>query len=182
MVAIGVVFGREAVNLGVLVEIVGGVGFALGNGAIADVVVGVRNGVGGGEFVADVVAVVLVVLENAAAEQVVGVDVGGVGVVRDGGEEVTVGFVTPCDDSLIGIDQLRLEVGACEVVPRKAVGFGDAARDGVIGDGLLAVAIHAIADIAAEGGVMADGGLVIQQLYSLLGLLIHKLTLFQGRV
>ena len=57
---------------------------------------------------------------------------GGQGNRGDGGEEVAVGFVTPCDHGLIGIGEFRLEVGTREVVPRKAVGFCDATCGGVV--------------------------------------------------
>ena len=77
------------------------------------------------------------------------------------------GFVRPRDDSLIGIGQLRLEVGPREVVPRKAIGFGDAARDGVIGDGLFAFPIDGVADITTEGVVVAGEGLGVKAAYLL---------------
>ncbi len=160
LISIRIVLGHEVVDGGVLVEVVGGVGFAFGGGAIADVVVIVGDLVGGDEFIADVVAVLLVVLRGAAAKDIIGVDVRGIGGVGDGGEEVAVGFVTPCDHGVIGIGEFRLEVGAREVVPRKAVRFGDAARGGVIGDGLLAIAIHGVAHIATEGIPMKGEGFI----------------------
>ena len=43
LVAVGVVLRHETVNLRVLVEIIGGVGLALGDGAVSDVVVGIGN-------------------------------------------------------------------------------------------------------------------------------------------
>ena len=58
--------GDEVVDGGVLVEIVGGVGLAFGCRAIADVVVGVGNIIGSDEFIADVVAVLLVIDKHTA--------------------------------------------------------------------------------------------------------------------
>ena len=52
------------------------------------------------------------------------------------------GFVRPRDDGLIGIGQLRLEVGAREVVPTEAIGFGDTAGGWVIGDELFTGVVH----------------------------------------
>ena len=66
MYSIVVVLGHEVVNRGVLVEVVGGVGLAFGGGAISDVIVIVGDLVGGGELVADVVAVLLVIDKNTA--------------------------------------------------------------------------------------------------------------------
>ena len=43
LVAIRVVLGREVVDGGILVEVVGGVGFAFGGRAVSDVVVGIGN-------------------------------------------------------------------------------------------------------------------------------------------
>ena len=43
LVAIRVVLGREVVDGGVLVEIIGGVGLAFGGGTVSDVVVGIGN-------------------------------------------------------------------------------------------------------------------------------------------
>ena len=43
LIAIRVVLGHEVVDLRVLVEIIGGVGFALGSRTVADVVVGIGN-------------------------------------------------------------------------------------------------------------------------------------------
>ena len=133
LVAIRVVLGREIVNRGVLVEVVGGVGLALGDGAVADVVIGVGNFVCGNQFITDVVPVLLVVFGGSAAKEIIGVDVGGIGGVGDGGEEVAARFVCPCDHSLIGIGEFRLEVGACKVVPAEAVGFGNRAYGRSVG-------------------------------------------------
>ena len=108
LISIVVVLGREVVDGGVLVKVVGGVGLALSGRAISDVVVGIGNFVCGNQFIADVVPVLLVVLGGAATKEIVGVDVRGIGGVGDGGEEVAVGFVRPRDDSLIGIGQFRL--------------------------------------------------------------------------
>ena len=104
LVTIGIVLGREVVDGGVLVEVVGGVGLAFGSGTVShlayargriysNVVVIVGDVIGGGQLIADVIAILLVVLGGAAAEEVVGVDVGGIGGVGDGGEEVAMGFV-----------------------------------------------------------------------------------------
>ena len=67
MYSIVVVLGREAVNRGVLIEIVGGVGLALGGRAVSNVVVGIGNFVCGNLFIADVVTTVLVIDKNTAA-------------------------------------------------------------------------------------------------------------------
>ena len=66
LVSIVVVLGREVVDGGVLVEIVGRVGLTLGGGTIADVVIGIGNFICSDEFIADVVAVLLVVDKNIA--------------------------------------------------------------------------------------------------------------------
>ena len=57
LVSVGIVLGREVVNLGVLVEIVDDIGLALGGDAVADVVVGVGEALTGDELVARVVGV-----------------------------------------------------------------------------------------------------------------------------
>ena len=57
-----VVLGREVVNRRVLIEVVGGVGFAFGGRAVSDIVIVVRDIVCRDELVADVVTVLLVVL------------------------------------------------------------------------------------------------------------------------
>ena len=76
LISIVVVLGREVVNGGVLVEVIGGVGLALGDGAVSDIVIGVRDIVCGDELVAGVVAVLLVVDKNtAAAKKIVGVGI-----------------------------------------------------------------------------------------------------------
>ena len=80
LIAIVVVLWREVINGGVLIEVVGGVGLAFGGGTISDVVVIVGDIVCGNQFIADVVAVLLIVLGGAAAEKVVGVNVRGIGV------------------------------------------------------------------------------------------------------
>ena len=133
LIAIVVVLWREVIDGGVLVEIVGGVGLAFGCRAISDIVVGIGSVVGGDQLIADVIGILLVILGGAAAEKVVGVDVSRIGGVGDGGEEVAVRFVTPRDHIFVGIGQLRLEVGAREVVPTEAIGFGDAACGGIGG-------------------------------------------------
>ena len=63
-----VVLGREVVD--------GGGGFALGGGMVAGVGVNVRNLIGGNEFLADVVAVALIIFRDAAAKEGVGVGIG----------------------------------------------------------------------------------------------------------
>ena len=119
LISIRIVLGREVIDGDVLVEVVGGVGLAFGGRAVSDVIVGIGNIVCGNELVTDVVTVLFVVLRGTAAEKVVGVDVSGIGGVGDGGEEVAVRFVTPRDDGVIRIGQLRLEVGACKIFPLK---------------------------------------------------------------
>ena len=67
LIAIVVVLGREVVDGGVLVEVVGGVGLALGGRAVSNVVVCIGNFVCGNQFIADVVTIVLVIDKNTAA-------------------------------------------------------------------------------------------------------------------
>ena len=73
MYSIVVVLGHKVVNRGVLVEVVGGVGLAFGDDAVSHlayargrmysiVVVIVGDLVGGDEFIADVIGILLVVL------------------------------------------------------------------------------------------------------------------------
>ena len=80
LVSIVVVLGREVVDGGVLVEIVGGVGLAFGGGTVShlayargrmysDVVVGIGNFVCGNQFITDVVAVLLVIDKNTATSK-----------------------------------------------------------------------------------------------------------------
>ena len=152
---------REVVDGRVLVEVVGGVGFAFGGRAVSDVVIGVGDIVCRDELVADIVPVLLLIFRSAAAEEIVGVDVRGIGGVGDGGKKVAVGLVRPCDHSLIGIGEFRLEVGTREVVPAETVGFSDAAGGGVIGDGLLTIAIHGVAHRPPVGVPVAGEGLGI---------------------
>ena len=66
LIAIVVVLWREVIDGGVLVEIVGGVGLAFGCRAISDIVVGIGKVVCGNQFIADVVAVVLVIDKHTA--------------------------------------------------------------------------------------------------------------------
>ena len=66
LVAVGVVFRHEVVNGGILVEIIGGVGLAFGGRAVTDVIVGIGNFICSDEFIADVVAVLLVIDKNTA--------------------------------------------------------------------------------------------------------------------
>ena len=161
LVAVGVVLGHEVVDFGVLVEIVGDVGLALGGRAVSDVVVIVGDIVCGDELIADVVAVLLVVLRGSAAKEVVGVDVCGIGGVGDGGEEVAVGFVRPRDHGLIRIGQLRLEVRSWQIRPLKTIGFRNTPRSGIINNGLFPLVVHAVAHVPAEGVPMAGEGLGI---------------------
>ena len=69
MVAIRVVLGREVVNRRVLIEGVGRVGLTFGGGTIADVVVGIGNFVCGNQFIAGVVAIVLVIDKTTATSK-----------------------------------------------------------------------------------------------------------------
>ena len=84
MYSIVVVLGREVVDGGVLVEVVGGVGFAFGGRAVShlayargrmysDVVVGIGNIVCGNKLVSDVVTILIAVLQGVAAKKVGGV-------------------------------------------------------------------------------------------------------------
>ena len=80
LVTVSVVFRREVVDGGVLVETVGGVGLAFGGGAVShlayargriysDVIVIVGDLIGRNEFIANVVAVLLLIFRGAAAEE-----------------------------------------------------------------------------------------------------------------
>ena len=66
LIAIVVVLWREVIDGGVLVELVGGVGFTLGGRTVSDVIVGIGNFICSDEFIADVVAVLLVIDKNTA--------------------------------------------------------------------------------------------------------------------
>ena len=101
LVSVSVILWREVVDGGILVEVVGGVGFAFGDGTVSDIIVGIRSVIRGDQLIADVVAVRLAILRGATAEKVVGVNVGGIGGVGDGGEEVAVEFIRPCDNGFI---------------------------------------------------------------------------------
>ena len=72
MYSIGVVLWHEVVNRGVLVEVVGGVGFAFGGRAVShlayahgriysDVVVGIGNIIGGDQLITGVVGILRVI-------------------------------------------------------------------------------------------------------------------------
>ena len=76
MVSVRVVLGHEVVDGGVLIEVVGGVGFTLGDRTVSDVVVIVGDIIGSDEFIADVVAVLLIVLRSSAAEEVIRIGIG----------------------------------------------------------------------------------------------------------
>ena len=158
LIAIVVVLGHKVVNRGVLVEVVGGVGFAFGSGAISNIIVGIRSVIRGDQLIANVVAVLLIVLGGAAAEEIIGVDVRGIGGVGDGGEKVAMGFVSPCDHGVIGIGQLRLEVRSRQIRPLEAIGFQNAPCGGIINDGLLAVVVHRIALFPPEDVPMMGEG------------------------
>ena len=69
LISVCVVLGREVVNRGVLVEVVGRVGLAFVGGTISDVIVGIGNIVCGNELVSDVVTILLVILRGAAAKR-----------------------------------------------------------------------------------------------------------------
>ena len=142
LIAIGVVLGDEVVDGGVLIEIVG------------DVIVGIRNIVCENELVSDVVTILLVVLGGAAAEEIVGVDVRGIGGVGDGGEEVAVGFVCPHDHIFVGIREVKFEVRPWQIRPLKAIGFRNAPRGGIIDNGLFPLVVHAVAHVSAENVIM----------------------------
>ena len=75
LVAVGIILWDKVVNRGVLVEVVDSVGLAFGGGAVSDVVVIVGDLVGGDEFVADVVTVLLFIFRGAAAEEIICVDI-----------------------------------------------------------------------------------------------------------
>ena len=62
LVSVSVILWREVVNGGILVEVVGGVGFAFGGGTVTNVVVIVGDLVGGGQLIAGVVTILLVIL------------------------------------------------------------------------------------------------------------------------
>ena len=80
LVSIVVVLGREVVDGGVLVEVVSRVSFAFGGGTVShlayargrmysDVIVGIGKVVCGNQFIADVVAVLLVIDKNTATSK-----------------------------------------------------------------------------------------------------------------
>ena len=66
MYSIVVVLGHEVIDGGVLIEIVGGVGLALGGGTVSDVVVIVGDLICGGQLIAGVVTILLVIDKNTA--------------------------------------------------------------------------------------------------------------------
>ena len=69
MVAIRVVLGREVVDGGVLVEVVGRVGFTLGGSTVSDIIVGVGLVLAGGKLVADAIGILTVVDKNTTADE-----------------------------------------------------------------------------------------------------------------
>ena len=66
LVSVSVILWREVVDLGVLVEGVGRVGFALGGRAVSDVVVIVGDLICGGQLIAGVVTILLVIDKHTA--------------------------------------------------------------------------------------------------------------------
>ena len=66
LIAIRVILGHKVVNRGVLVEIVGGVGLAFGGGTVSDVVVIVGDLICGGQLIAGVVTILLVIDKHTA--------------------------------------------------------------------------------------------------------------------
>ena len=68
--------GHEVVDGGVLVEVIGGVGLAFGDCAVADVVIGIGFRLAGNQLVADVVTILLVILGGAAAEEIIRIGIG----------------------------------------------------------------------------------------------------------
>ena len=66
LVSVRVVLGREVIDGDVLVEVVGGVGFAFGGRAVSDVVVVVGDLIRGGQLIAGVAAVLLLIDKNTA--------------------------------------------------------------------------------------------------------------------
>ena len=79
LISIVVVLRREVIDCRVLVEIVSRVSFAFGSGAVSNIVVIVRDLIGRNKFIANVVAVLLIILGGAAAKEIAGVDVRGIG-------------------------------------------------------------------------------------------------------
>ena len=69
LVSVSVILWREVVDGGILVEVVGGVGFAFGDGTVSDIIVGIRSVIRGDQLIADVVAVLLVVLRATTIEK-----------------------------------------------------------------------------------------------------------------
>ena len=176
LVAIRIVLGREVVDRRVLVEVVGRVGLTLGGGTISNVIVDVSLVLAGGELVADVVTVGLRLVQShhgtgfadfgTAAEQVVGVGVlrgdGAIDGVGHAGEKVARRLIIPFCGRAIGIGEAGLQVRAGQIFPRKIAHRGEPPRGGVVGEGVLACAIHAVAHVPAEGVVMAGEGLGIE--------------------
>ena len=70
LISIRIVLGREVIDGGVLVEIIGGVGLAFGGGAVSDIIVVIGNLVCRNQFVADVVTVTLIVFGGTAIEEI----------------------------------------------------------------------------------------------------------------
>ena len=168
--------GREVVDGGVLVEVVGCVGLALGDGEVADVVIGVGFRLAGNQLVADIVAIGLRFLRGhhgtgfgdggTAAEQVVGVGVlrgdGAIDGVGDADEQITRRLIIPFCGCAIGIGEAGLQVRAGQIFPRKIAHRGEPPRGGVVGEGVLACAIHAVSHVPAEGVVMAGEGFGVE--------------------
>ena len=176
LISIRIVLGREVIDGGVLVEVVGDVGLTLGGGAIADVIVGVGLVLPGNQLVANVVTVGLRLLRGhhgtgfadfgTATKEVVGVGVlrgdGTVDGVGHAGEKVALGFVLPDDGRAVGIGEAGLQVRPWEIGPHEVVHRGESPRGGIISDGLLAGTVDAVAHVPAEGVVMAGEGLGVE--------------------
>ena len=143
LVAVEVVFRREGVDGGVLVEVVGDIVAPLGLGAVADIVVGVGTALAGDQLVAHVVGVLLRLRlrhhgarfadGRAAAEQVVRVVILRGERAVDGVfhlcEQVALLLVRPLRRRAVGIGELRLQVAARQILPREAIHPRETARD-----------------------------------------------------
>ena len=75
LVSVSVILWREIVDGGILVEVVGGVGLALGSGTISDIIVGIKSVIRGDQLIAGVVTILLVILRSAAAKEIICVDI-----------------------------------------------------------------------------------------------------------
>ena len=110
---------------------------------------------------------------GTAAEQVVGVGVlrgdGAIDGVGHAGEKVARRLIIPFCGRAVGIGESGLQVRTGKIRPRKIAHRGEAAGGGVIGDGLLTVAIHGVAHRPPVGVPMAGESLGVKTVHLLGG-------------